>query len=153
MLEMVGAVIIAHSFVGKELIATAEYIVGKIEGLTAASVDCKTNAFEARKAIATAIKEVDQGNGVLLLTDLFGGSPSNIAFSFLNHEKIEVVSGVSLPMILTFWNKRENKNLEELAKLVQLSGIRNIAIARDFMEGKGALGKRIPKNNRRFSQK
>jgi len=150
---MVGGVIIAHSFVGRELIATAEYIVGKINGLTAVSIDCETNAFEARKAIATAIKEVDQGDGVLLLTDLFGGSPSNIAFSFLNHEKIEVVSGANLPMILTFWNKREDRSLEELAALVQLSGIRNIVIARDLMEGKGALGKRNLKGGRRLSQK
>jgi PTS system mannose-specific IIA component len=148
MLEMVGGVIIAHSFIGNELIATAEYIVGKIQGLTAVSIDCKTNAFEARKAIATAIKEVDQGDGVLLLTDLFGGSPSNIAFSFLNHERFEVVSGVNLPMILTFWNKREGRTLEELAKLVHLSGIRNIVIARDLMEGKGAPGKRVLKSNR-----
>jgi PTS system mannose-specific IIA component len=151
--EMVGGVIIAHSFIGKELIATAEYIVGKIKGLTAVSIDCKTNAFEARKAIAAAIKEVDQGDGVLLLTDLFGGSPSNIAFSFLNHEKIEVVSGVNLPMILTFWNKREGRSLEELAKLVHLSGTRNIAIARDLMEGKGAFGKRNLKGGRRLSQR
>jgi PTS system mannose-specific IIA component len=150
---MVGAVIIAHAFIGHELIATAEYIVGKIEGLTAVSIDSETNAFEARKTIATAIKEVDQGDGVLLLTDLFGGSPSNIGFSFLNHEKIEVVSGVNLPMILTFWNKRENRNLEELAKLVQLSGIRNIIVARDLMEEKGASGKRIFKSDRRLSQK
>ena len=150
---MVGAVIIAHSFIGKELIATAEYIVGKIEGITAVSIDCETNAFEARKAIARAIKEVDQGDGVLLLTDLFGGSPSNIAFSFLNNEKIEVVTGVNLPMILTFRNKREDKNPEELAKLVQLSGIRNIVMAKDLMEEKGTLGKRILKSDRRLSQK
>ena len=150
---MVGAVIIAHSLIGKELIATAEYIVGKIGGITTVSIDCKTNAFEARKTIARAIKEVDQGDGVLLLTDLFGGSPSNIAFSFLNNEKVEVVTGVNLPMILTFWNKRENKNLEELAKLVQLSGVRNILMAKDLMQENGALGKRILKSNRRFFKK
>ncbi len=150
---MVGAVIIGHSSMGKELIATAEYIVGRIEGITALSIDCKTNAFEARKIIAGAIKEVDQGDGVLLLTDLFGGAPADIAFSFLNHEKIEVVSGVNLPMILTFWNKRGDKNLEELAGLVQLSGIRNIVVARDLMEGKGAPGKRIFKSDKRLSQK
>ncbi|MBP1697305.1 MAG: hypothetical protein H6Q41_2493, partial [Deltaproteobacteria bacterium] len=66
---------------------------------------------------------------------------------------IEVVSGANLPMILTFWNKREGRNLEELAKLVQLSGIRNIVIARDLMEGKGAPGKRIFKSDKRLSQK
>lgn len=150
---MVGAVIIAHSFIGKELIATAEYIVGKIKGITAVSIDFKMNAFEARKTISEAIKQIDQGDGILIFTDLFGGSPSNIAFSFLNKEKIEVITGVNLPMILTFWNKRKNKNSEELAKLVQLSGIRNIVIAADLMEEKGAIGKRILKSNRRFFQK
>jgi len=150
---MIGAVIIAHSFVGKELIATAEYIVGKIEGITAVSVDGETNAFEARKRISDAVKQVSRGDGVLLLTDLFGGSPSNIAFSFLNSEKIDVVTGVNLPMILTFWNKREDNSLSDLAKLIQLSGIRNIVIARDLLEERGAFGRRIPKSDRRLSQK
>lgn len=150
---MIGAVIIAHSFIGKELIATAEYIVGKIEDITAVSIDSETNAFEARKTISGAIKQVDQGDGVLLLTDLFGGSPSNIALSFLNSEKIEVVTGVNLPMVLTFWNKREGKSLSVLAKLIQLSGIRNIVIARNLIEEKGTFGRRILKSDRRLSQK
>lgn len=87
---MVGAVVIAHSLVGKELIVTAEYIVGRIEGITAISVDYETNAFEVRKKVSEAIRKVDQGNGVLLITDLFGGSPSNVAFSFLNNEKLRL---------------------------------------------------------------
>jgi len=150
---MVGAVIIAHAFIGKELIAAAEYLVGNIEGMTAVSVQFERNAFEARKAISEAIRQVDQGEGVLIMTDLFGGSPSNIAFSFLNNEMVEVVTGVNLPMILTFWNKRANSTLQEIAKHVQLSGTRGIARARDLMEGKGALGKRIFKSDRRLSQK
>ena len=150
---MVGAVIIAHSFIGKELIAAAEYLVGNIEGITTVSVQFERNAFEARKAISEAIRQVGQGEGVLLMTDLFGGSPSNIAFSFLNNEKMEVITGVNLPMILTFWNKRGNSTLQEIAKHVQLSGTRGIARARDLMEGKGALGKRIFKSDRRLSQK
>jgi PTS system mannose-specific IIA component len=150
---MVGAVIIAHTFIGKELITTAEYIVGRIEGITAVSIDYGTNAFEARMRISEAIKKVDQGDGILLMTDLFGGSPSNIAFSFLNNEKNEVVTGVNLPMILTFWNKRLGGNLSELAKSVQLSGIRSIARAKDLLEIKYVYGKRISERERRLSQK
>jgi len=150
---MVGAVVIAHSLVGKELIVTAEYIVGRIEGITAISVDYETNAFEVRKKVSEAIRKVDQGNGVLLITDLFGGSPSNVAFSFLNNEKIEVVTGVNLPMILTFWNKREAMGLLELAKAVQLSGVRSIFRARDLTEKKSVFGRGIPPRDRRFSQK
>ena len=150
---MVGAVIIAHTFIGKELITTAEYIVGRIEGITAVSIDYGTNAFEARMRISEAIKKVDQGDGIFLMTDLFGGSPSNIAFSFLNNEKNEVVTGVNLPMILTFWNKRLGGNLSELAKSVQLSGIRSIARAKDLLEIKYVYGKRISERERRLSQK
>jgi PTS system mannose-specific IIA component len=150
---MVGAVIIAHSFIGNELIAAAEYLVGNIEGMTAVSVQFERNTFEARKTISEAIRQVDQGEGVLLMTDLFGGSPSNISFSFLNNEMVEVVTGVNLPMILTFWNKRANSTLQEIAKHVHLSGMRGIARARDLLEGKGALGKRIFKSDRRLSQK
>ena len=150
---MVGAIIIAHSFVGRELIETAEYIVGKIEGITAISLDLRMNAFEARKVVSEAMKQIDQGDGLLILTDLFGGSPANIAFSILNKEKTEVITGVNLPMILTFWNKREGRSLSELAELVQLSGIRSIVLARDLMEEKCALGKRPPNSDRSPSGK
>ena len=133
---MVGALIVAHSHIGKELIAAAEYIVGKIEGIVAVSIDFRMNAFEARKIISEAIKQVDQGDGVLILTDLFGGSSSNIAFSFLNRKKIEVITGINLPMILNFWSKRENMGLMELSKSLKLSGRRNIVVAKNLMETK-----------------
>lgn len=149
---MVGVVIVAHSFIGKELIATAEYVVGKMEDISAVSIDCQMSALEARKIISETIKKVDQGEGVLILTDLFGGSPSNIAFSFLNREKVEVITGVNLPMILTFWNKRKDMGLMELAKTLQLSGRRNIVVARNLMEAKGFFRK-IPQRDRQLSQK
>ena len=150
---MIGTVIIAHSSVGKELVTTAEYIVGKIKGITAVSVDYETNVFEARKRISEAIKEVDEGDGILLLIDLFGGSPSNIAFSFLNNEKVEVITGVNLPMILTFWNKRSNTTFHEMAKYVQLSGMRGIARARDLMEAKDGFGRGTRTRDKQLSKK
>ena len=150
---MVGAVIIAHSSVGKGLLGTAEYIVGKIEGITSVSIVYETNVFEARKKISEAINEVNEGDGILLLTDLFGGSPSNIAFSFLNNGKVEVVTGVNLPMILTFWAKRANTPLHEIAKYVQLSGTRGIARARDLMEAKGTFGRGTQTRDKQLSQK
>jgi len=137
---VVGAVIIAHSFIGKELIATAEYFVGPMNGIAAVSINSKMEAFEARQIISETMKQVDQGDGVLMLTDLFGGSPSNLAFSFLNKEKVEVITGINLPMILTFWNKRESMGLRELAKNVQLSGRRSIVRAKDLLDTKGDAG-------------
>ena len=150
---MVSAVIIAHSSPGRELIATAENIVGKIDGIASVSIDCETNVFEARKNISEAIKRVDEGDGMLLLTDLFGGSPSNIAFSFLNNEKLEVITGVNLPMILTFWNKRAKGRLSEVAEYVRLSGTRGIARARVLMGTKGACGRGIGTRDKQLSQK
>jgi PTS system mannose-specific IIA component len=149
---MIGAVIVAHSSIGKELIAAAEYMVGRIEGISSVSIHCEMNAFEARKVIAQAMKQVDRGNGILLLTDLFGGSPSNIALSFLNHEKVEVVTGLNLPMILTFWNKRANTTLQEIAKYIHLSGTRGIARARDLMEANGAVRRRTHTKDKKLSQ-
>jgi PTS system mannose-specific IIA component len=136
---MVGAVIVTHSRIGERLIETAEFLVGKMEGIIAVSVDLETNVFEARRRITEAVKQVDQRDGVLILTDLFGGSPSNIALSFLNPERIEVITGVNLPIVITFRNKREGSSLLELARSIQLSGARSIARARDLMETKGAF--------------
>jgi PTS system mannose-specific IIA component len=136
---MVGAVVVTHSRIGERLIETAEFMVGRMDGIIAVSVDLETNVFEARRRIAEAIKQVDRGGGVLILTDLFGGSPSNIALSFLNPEGIEVITGVNLPMVITFRNKREGRSLLELAKSIQLSGVRSIARARDLMQKKGAF--------------
>ena len=77
---------------------------------------------------------MDEGEGVLILTDLFGGSPSNLAVSFLDQAKIEVITGVNLPMVLTFWNYRKGRDLVELAACVKLSGRRNILVARTLKE-------------------
>jgi len=133
-LQVIGAIIITHALVGKELIAAAEYLVGKIEGIEAISVDSQPNAFETRKTIITAMEKVDQREGILLLTDFSEGSTANIAFSLLVQEKVEVITGVNLPMLLTFWNKRETHTLREVAKAVQLSGLRSINRAKTLME-------------------
>jgi len=136
---MIGAVIVTHSRIGERLIETAEFMVGRMDGIIAVSVDLETNVFEARRRIAEAVKQVDRGDGVLILTDLFGGSPSNIALSFLNPEGIDVITGVNLPMVITFRNKREGRSLLELAKSIQLSGVRSIARARDLIQKKGTF--------------
>ena len=140
-LQVIGAIIITHALVGKELIAAAEYLVGKIRGIEAVSMDRQLNAFETRKTIIRAMEKVDQGDGILLLTDHAEGSAANIALSFLIQEKVEVITGVNLPMVLTFWNKRETYTLREVAKAVQLSGLRSINQAKALMEIKSDRGR------------
>jgi PTS system mannose-specific IIA component len=148
---MVGAVLVTHAFIAREFIATIEYLVGNVDGIVAVSIDANVDVFKARRRIWRAMKEVDQGDGVLIMTDLFGGTPSNIALSFLVNQKVEVITGVNLPMILTFCTRRSGMELRELAKAVQLSGTRSIARAKDLMEPSVALrtNSPIPKIRRR----
>ena len=102
LIKMVGAVVLTHSFVARELLSTAEYLLGKMDSIVAVCLDGKSDAVKAKKTIFKAIQSVDKGEGVLILTDLLGSSPSNLAFSFFDQAKIEVITGVNLPMVLTF---------------------------------------------------
>lgn len=140
-IEMVGAIVLTHSSISRELITTAEYLLGRMEGIVAVSLDGKRGDPKTRKKIAQAIQSVDEGEGVLILTDLLGGSPSNLAFSFLNREKIEVITGVNLPMVLTFWSYRKGKDLIELAACIKLSGRRNILVAKHLKQREVAFRK------------
>ena len=97
---MVGVVIVTHGNMAMELIKTADFIVGRVESITGLCVDPQASSETIRQDIEQAISNVDQGAGVLILTDMFGGTPSNISLSFLESGKIEVLSGVNLPMLL-----------------------------------------------------
>jgi len=109
------------------LIAAAKSILGTSEGVIAVSVDPQMDAKEARKRISEAIKTVnDQGDGILILTDLFKGPHVPIALSLVDRKKVEVITGVNLPMILNFLARRRWRTLEELAVSVQAAGNRNI---------------------------
>lgn len=134
---MVGAVLVTHAFIGRELIATIEYLLGNVDGIAAVSIDADVDVFKARTKIWQAMKEVEQGDGVLIMTDLFGGTPSNLALSFLVNPKVEVITGVNLPMTLTFCTSRSKMQLGELAKAARLSGTRSVARAKDLVEAKG----------------
>ena len=134
---MVGAVLVTHAFIGRELIATVGYLLGNVDGIVAVSIDANVDVFKARTRIWEAMKQVEQGDGVLIMTDLFGGTPSNLALSFLANPNVEVITGVNLPMTLTFCTGRSEMQLGELAKAVRLSGTRSVARARDLVEAKG----------------
>lgn len=142
--EMVGAVLVTHAFIGRELIATVEYLLGNVDGIVAVSIDADVDVFKARTRIWQAMKEVEQGDGVLIMTDLFGGTPSNLALSFLVNQNVEVITGVNLPMTMTFCTRRSGMELRELAKAVRLSGTRSIARAKDLMEPSGASKTSMP---------
>ena len=133
---MVGVIVITHGNLGSELIKATELIKGDLKGALAISVDAAKGVENLKKEITTAIKKVDSGNGVLILTDLFGGTPSNISLSFLKEHKVEVVTGVNLPMMLKISERQKNMNLGEFADFIRNYGKKNIYLASEILNRK-----------------
>lgn len=132
---MIGLVVVCHEDMGAELVKAAEMIVGKIDAVATVSVKQESAPESLRDEIQSAIKKVDRKKGVMLFTDMFGGTPSNIALAFLG-ESIEVVTGVNLSMMIKFANHREEKTLPELARLVQEAAQKSVVIASQMLKGK-----------------
>jgi PTS system mannose-specific IIA component len=126
---MIGLLIISHCDLGKEFLKAAEFIVGRLEAADAISITQTTESEEILKAISGKIKALDKGQGVLVLTDMFGGTPSNLSLSFLKEEKVEVLTGVNLPMVVAVAQDRDRLTLEELGEKAQRAGKRSIALA------------------------
>ena len=130
---MIGALVVTHGHLGQELVAAAEMIVGDISRMQAVSIGWHDDVNDARTDMEKRISEVDAGAGVLILTDMFGGTPSNIAFSFHEPGRIDVVTGVNLPMIIKIVSQKEGDTLENLAKIVRDQGRASISTASDFL--------------------
>ncbi len=131
---MIGALVVSHGHLARELVAAAEMIIGdEISHIQAVSIGWHDDVNDARKEIERRIKEVDGGDGVLILTDMFGGTPSNIAFSFHEPGKVDVITGVNLPMIIKITSQKEGEGLEALARAVREQGRSSISMASDFL--------------------
>ena len=135
---MVGVVIVTHGQVGLEMLRTAQEIVGRIERAEAVTIEAAEKIERARTKIEAAIKRVSTGAGVLILTDLFGGTPSNLGLSFLDKGALEVVTGVNLPMLIKLPSLREGTALRELAERLSKYGQKNILVASEFLAKKAA---------------
>jgi PTS system mannose-specific IIA component len=133
---MIGVLITTHGNLGSELIKAAELIRGSLKGIVPISVDQTKGVEDLKKEISTAIKKLDQGQGVLILTDLFGGTPSNISLSFMREGKVEVITGVNLPMLLKLPDIREGMSLKEFAQNIKDYGIKNISLASEILSKK-----------------
>jgi len=131
---MVGIVIVTHLKLGEELLAVAELIVGKLKQFQAVSINPKEGVEEIKERISEAIRRVDKGKGILILTDMFGGTPSNICLSFLGEWKIEVITGVNLPMLLKLATSEEERDLAELADFIRTYGQKNINLASEILK-------------------
>ena len=125
--------LITHARLGRELVTAAEFILGKIEQIESVAVETNLDADFLSRQLSAAIEKVNRGEGVLILTDMFGGTPNNIALAFLADAKIEVVSGVNLPMLIKAATSRKNKTLSELGRQVCAAGKEAISSAGDIL--------------------
>jgi PTS system mannose-specific IIA component len=133
---MIGIVIVTHSRLGEALIEAADCILeSPLEATTAVSVDLKHSAEKLRKKINDGIKAVDEGDGVIILTDMFGGTPSNLSLSFLEEGRIDVLTGVNLPVLIRAAKMRKDSDLAELAQSVQAYGKNSISLASGLLKG------------------
>ena len=131
--KAIGGVIVTHGHLASEFIAAAEMIVGPMPHVTPASIDWHDDIDVARAELERAIARVSQGQGVLLLTDMFGGAPTDIASMFLDNEQIEVVTGVNLPMILKLADQSDDNSLSEVARRVRDAGKEGIHLAGELL--------------------
>ena len=134
---MIGIVIVTHCQLGEALIEAAEFIIGdKLEKTIPVSIDINENADELRKKIAAGINQAAEKDGVLILTDMFGGTPSNLSYSFLEEGHIEVISGVNLPILIQAVSLRD-KDLElgQLAADLEAFGKKSISLASGLLKG------------------
>jgi PTS system mannose-specific IIA component len=133
---MIGIVIVTHCQLGEALIEAAEFIIGERPGsLESVSIDLSENAEKLRNKISQGIKKVEKQEGVLILTDMFGGTPSNLSYSFLEEGRIEVLSGVNLPVLIQAANMREKMKLDQLASDLESFGKKSISLASGILKG------------------
>lgn len=133
-MKRIGGVVISHGQVANELVAAAEAVVGEISHVTAVSIGWHDDVEIAKAEIERAIDKVSEGNGVLLLTDMFGGTPTNIAAMFLKADEVEIVTGVNLPMVIKVASTNSEMTLRELAKEVEDQGKDSICQAGMLLE-------------------
>jgi PTS system mannose-specific IIA component len=126
-------VIVTHGNLATELVSAAETIVGDIRHVTAVSIGWHDDVNIAREEIGRAIERVNEGAGVLVLTDMFGGTPTNIACTFLGNIPIEVVTGVNLPMVIKLADQQPDETLPVIARRVRDQGQKNIYLASEVL--------------------
>jgi PTS system mannose-specific IIA component len=132
---MIGVVVVTHGQLATELVNATETIVGDLPQFAAVSIGWHEDTGDAREEIAQAITRVQQGQGVLILTDMFGGTPSNLAMTFLGGDTVEVITGVNLPMLIKLAGLQEQPDLLAVAREMREHGRNAIWVASDLLRG------------------
>jgi PTS system mannose-specific IIA component len=139
---MIGVVVVTHGQLAAELVNSTEMIVGDVPRFAAVSIGWHEDTQDARAEIEQAIARVEQGQGVLILTDMFGGTPSNLAMTFLAENKVEVITGVNLPMLIKLTGLIEKSDLLGAAREMREHGRNAIWVASDLLRGDKAEDRR-----------
>lgn len=130
---MIGLVIVTHGGLASEFLAAMEHVVGPQRGVAAICIGPEDDMERRRRDIVDAAAAVNDGAGVILLTDMFGGTPSNLAISVMEQTRAEVIAGLNLPMLIKLATMTEKRPLEELATFIKEYGQRNIRVASEIL--------------------
>ena len=134
---MIGAVIVTHGSLARELLDAAERIVGRTDGIRGVCMDWDDDVADARQEIGAAIKEVDSGRGVLIFTDMFGGTPTNVSLAFLEPDRVEIITGVNLPMIIKLTSVQDRSGtLLEIAQDLRERGRNSVYVASEILSSR-----------------
>ena len=133
---MIGGIIVSHGKLAEELLNALTIILGEVVNMEAISIGWYDDVEDSKRKINQSLKRVDQKNGVLIFTDMFGGTPSNLSFSFLKDDTIEIITGVNLPMLIKFVSLQRSNKLREVAKKVVEQGKKNIHLAGALLSSK-----------------
>ena len=133
---MIGILIVTHQELAEALLSVWDLILGHQEGIAAVSLDPSAPPEISRQQIQRGLSQVNGGNGVIILTDMLGGTPSNLTLSFLQEGKVEVVTGVNLPMLMKLAHIRDQQDLREAALALKQSGQKGIAVASEVLKKK-----------------
>jgi mannose PTS system EIIA component len=131
---MIGIVIVTHGMLAREFISVAEHVVGKQSHLLAVCIAPDDPIERCREHILQAVAKVDRGKGVVILTDMFGGTPSNLAISVMGQRQVEVIAGVNLPMMIKLLSIRQQEPLEQAVLSAQESGRKYINVASNLLK-------------------
>ncbi|HKL27451.1 MAG TPA: PTS sugar transporter subunit IIA [Desulfuromonadales bacterium] len=131
---MVGLVIATHGKLGEELLNAVEMIIGPVRNARSIAVSRESSLEDIRREMQDAIQAAGTENqGVIIMTDMFGGTPANVGLTFLEPDKIEVLTGINLPMVLKFFNSQEGIALDELAGILKTYGQQSISLASEYL--------------------
>ncbi len=133
---MIGGIIVSHGKLAEELMNALTIILGETVNMQAISIGWYDDVEESKRKIYQAMKKVNQKKGVLIFTDMFGGTPSNLSFSFLKDNQVEIITGVNLPMLIKFVSLQRGNNLKDVAKKVVEQGKKNIHLASALLSAK-----------------